>query len=78
MLIECLNFVTSRTESLIVGLCLPSTLPPMVSRLRDLVSLKTEDLIEASDLQDLETSNGPNVYFDRQRSILYRKFYEDR
>ena len=58
-------------------------MPPLVTQLRELVGLNNETLREAEDFDHLahepgEKGEWPNVYFDKKRSILCRRFYEDR
>ena len=64
-----------RGDSIVVGMCLPLSVKN--EEVRRLFRLNV-DIVEASSLEDLKSSADKNLFFDRNSSIVYRKFSEDR
>ena len=62
-------------EYAIVGLCLPTAMAKMTEN-RRFVRIET-DIVEADSLDDLRSDAAKNIWYDRTKGILYRKFVED-
>lgn len=66
----------SSDDQVIVGLCLP-TAAAKVTENAHFLRIETE-IAEAASMEELKSDASKNIWYDRAKGILYRKFSEDR